>query len=115
MDEPLADTLATVAGDAPPWSRGCAPSPPASRRSRSRAPPRCSCSSSRPCQRSRGGSADARWHPAGPALGAATPGALLEPSRATRPAFAVVVLADYLAALPVEDHHRRGAASAPPA
>jgi len=25
------------------------------------------------------------------------------------------VLADYLAALPVEDHHRRGAASAPPA
>jgi hypothetical protein len=39
---------------------------------------------------------------------------LLEPPRAARPAFAVVVLADHRAALPVEDHHRRGAAPALP-
>jgi hypothetical protein len=39
---------------------------------------------------------------------------LLEPARAARPAFAVIVLADQ-AALPVEDHHGRVAAPALPA
>src|SRR5262249_62280502 len=40
--------------------------------------------------------------------------ALFEPPRAARQAFAVVVLADHLAALAVEDHHRRDAAPALP-
>src|SRR5262249_60332698 len=40
--------------------------------------------------------------------------ALFEPPRAARQAFAGVVLADHLAALAVEDHHRRDAAPALP-
>jgi hypothetical protein len=48
-------------------------------------------------------------------FGAAAPRALLEPPCAARPAFAVVVRADHLAALPVENHHLRATAPAPPA
>jgi hypothetical protein len=45
---------------------------------------------------------------------AAAPRALFEPSRAARPAFAVVVLPHHLAALTVENHHRGGAPPALP-
>src|SRR5262249_39700780 len=49
-----------------------------------------------------------------PPRSAAAPRTLLEPPRAARPALAVIVRADHRAALPVEDHHCRGAAPALP-
>src|SRR5215831_13752920 len=106
MPEPFSETLATVAagrtalGRTPPHHGRTPRGAPARHGRRGAGAPRGAHGSVRAARR-----AGTRARTRRRTLGAAAPCALLEPPRAARPAFAVVVLPDHRTALPVENHH----------